>query len=68
MANTRLLFLEQNGEVKHLECYYDIDSNNIVIMIDGDNIEASHIFLDKNTSIKLSKTIKSEISKIESNG
>ena len=65
MANTRLLFLEQNGEVKHLECYNF--GKRITILIESEDGNDAHIFLDKNTAIKLSKTLKTEISKIGHN-
>ena len=68
MANIKLSFLgsEKSETEEHkLECFYNAH-NEIYINIEMVDGEYGFICLDKSTAIKLSKTLKTEINKIES--
>lgn len=66
MSNHKIIFLgTENSENHKLECYRN-DNNEIFIAIDMDYNQISDwITLDKDTAIKLSRVLKSEISKIQ---
>ena len=63
MANTRIIFLStEHSELEtELSCFLN-SNNEIFISIEGDGVQG--ICLDKETCIKLVRTLKSEISKI----
>ena len=66
MANVKLIFNGTRSSETHdvnLECFI-IDSNEIFISID----EQNHICLDKSTAIKLAKTLRTEINKMQEEG
>jgi hypothetical protein len=63
MANTKLLFCDSK-EDSTLEVFWN-NSNEITLWIEKDGEAPTSISLDKLTSIKLVKTLKSEISKIK---
>jgi len=66
MAKVDLKFLDaiENGD--WIKCKYDEGINNDLILIDlhQDGNESS-IYLDKSTSIKFAKTLRTEINKIQ---
>ena len=62
MANTKLLFLSCDDK-KSLEAYHN--SENTITFWISDNSGDCGIDIDKETAIKLVKTLKSEISKIK---
>lgn len=62
MAKTRLMFCDSTDETT-LEVFYN-DKNEITLWLEKPNDYPMAISLDKETSIKLSKTLKTEISKI----
>ena len=65
MANVKLSFYgTENTEDTFLECFYNTN-NEIYICIEENDRPPSHITLDKSTAIKLSKTLRTEISKME---
>ena len=63
MANTKLVFVSTPSSTyeSELQCFCTED-NDIHIQIDGDGFE--FILLDKETAVKLTRTLKSEISKM----
>ena len=63
MAKTKLLFCDSNDNGT-LEVFWN-ESNEITLWLEQHNEYPTTISLDKQTSIKLVKTLKSEISKIE---
>tara|TARA_B110000285_G_C14735030_1_gene428204 strand:+ start:289 stop:495 length:207 start_codon:yes stop_codon:yes gene_type:complete len=63
MAKTKLLFCDSNDNGT-LEVFWN-ESNEITLWLEQPNEYPTTISLDKQTSIKLVKTLKSEISKIE---
>lgn len=67
MANVKLTFLgteRSNTEQAELECFASEDEE-IVITINDNYPQV--ICLDKSTAIRLAKTLRTEINKIESN-
>lgn len=66
MSNHKIIFFgTENSENHQLECYYN-DNNEIFISIDMNyNQTPDWITLDKDTAIKLTRVLKSEISKIQ---
>lgn len=66
MSNHKIIFYGTKGSEKtELECFYNTN-NKIFIQIDmGYNNIPDWITLDKDTAIKLSRVLKSEISKIQ---
>jgi len=67
MANTKLSFFGANGsdtEDHRLECFAN-HNNHIFISIEEEGILPGHICLDISTSIKLAKTLRTEINKIK---
>jgi hypothetical protein len=67
MSNHKIIFYGDDASEEHkLECFKN-DNNSIFISIDMHfNQVPDWITLDKATAIKLSRVLKSEISKIES--
>jgi len=68
MAHYKTIFLgseTSETETHELQLYAN-NKNNIYISIDMKSTQDSFICLDKATAIKLSKSLKTEISKIES--
>ena len=67
MANIKLTFLgtkESETEDHSLQCFANTN-NEIYISIDVEDYPPSFICLDVSTSIKLSKTLRTEINKIK---
>jgi hypothetical protein len=66
MSNHKIIFYGSGTSENHkLECFYNTN-NKIFITIDmGFNQTPDWIVLDKDTAIKLSRVLKSEISKIQ---
>ena len=67
MSKHKIIFFgsdESNTEDHQLECFCN-DENEIYISVDMGNISTSFIVLDKSSAIKLSRVLKSEISKIQ---
>jgi hypothetical protein len=61
---TKLLFFDvDESRETQLECFAT-DNETILIEIDTSGLPTNWILLDKDTAIKLSKVLKSEISKI----
>jgi hypothetical protein len=70
MANVKLLFYDANGSEHYnpsLEIFYN-ENNEITLRIENKSDEYYfHIMsLDKSTAIKVAKTLRTEINKIES--
>ena len=65
MANVKLSFYgTEDTNDTYLECYNNY-KNEIYITIKQEDYPPSHITLDKSTAIKLAKTLRSEINKME---
>jgi len=69
MANLKIVFLGQentHAEEHELICYLD-EENRIYIELDmkDEDYSPSWIYLDKSTAIKLAKTLRTEINKME---
>ena len=65
MANISLRFHDCEDLETTLECYHNV-KGHIFIKIESNGLE--FISLDKHTAIKLVKTLKTEISKMQDNG
>lgn len=66
MANVRLIFqgtLSSGTDDAELQCYLNSD-NELFIEIDNKSFPPSFICFDKSTSIRLAKTIRTEINKM----
>ena len=67
MANTKLTFLGTNrSKTNENELELWVNAYNEIFLTLETEEGVSHICLDKSTSIKLSKTLRTEINKIES--
>ena len=66
MANVRLIFdsTERSDIQSSLECHLN-DNNEIFIKIEDNTDFIACICLDKSTAIKFSKTLRTEINKIQ---
>ena len=65
MANTKIIFLDDSNH--SLSCYVN-HANKLYLHIVGDGLDvddSQYIELDKSTAIKFSKTLRTEISKME---
>ena len=60
MANTKIIFYDNDDT--ELECFVNHEGR-LYLSIEGDM--SQHITLDKSTAIKFSKTLRTEISKME---
>jgi hypothetical protein len=73
MANIKYVFLgteESNTNDKELQCFLNGYDNQITISITDVSVNhdynRQHLSIDKSTAIKLAKTLRTEINKIES--
>lgn len=71
MANVKLTFLgteQSNTENQELQCYINYQNDIFISINNGttsDDLMCQVVCLDKSTAIRLAKTLRTEINKIE---